>query len=249
MGLASNSVCWRFLSSVSEHETPKEFLSFYEVIKRTAIRKGLQPESDEGALAESKIQTQMVEAIGRSLQARPATLPAVGHTIRIQGEWWHVWLQTTQIPHLSAAVVERKQREFTHYRFNLVRELIEGGDVDYGKVEDKQLHGKTWSLYLHCKIHALKVLREAYSRLPFRKKPVLLVPNVLFSGLSQKLPLMSSITDTPDGIRAFLDQCDHVFVAEAGKEGLLRYLQDSSISPATFLNAQHSIASRIKAIF
>jgi len=60
---------------------------------------------------------------------------------------------------------------------------------------------------------------------------------------------MSSITDTPDGIRAFLDDCDRVLIAEVGEEGLFRYLQDCSISPAKFLNAQRSIFSRIKAMF
>jgi len=38
-------------------------------------------------------------------------------------------------------------------------------------------------------------------------------------------------------------------IAEVGEEGLFRYLQDCSISPAKFLNAQRSIFSRIKAMF
>lgn len=238
MSLGSRSVCWKLLSSVSEHETPKEFHSFYEAIKGTAIRKGFQQEASEGSLAESELQNQMVEAIGRSLQARPATLPAVGQTIRIQGEWWHVWLHVTQIPHLSAAVVEHRPQQFPQCRCQLVRELIKDQNADFGRLEDEQLQGKTWEMYLFCKIQKLALLRDAFSKRPFRSRPVLRPPNHVFPELNRALAPMSTIAGSPAEVRKFLDRCDGVLTEHVGRSGLAEYLRGSSISPKQFLEAQ-----------
>ena len=237
MGLVSRSVCWRLLGSVSEHESPNDFLAFYQAVKSAANRKGFN-QKDDDSLTESQIQNQIVEAIGRSLQTRPTTLPAVGHTMTVEGECWHIVLHATEIPHLNAAVVERKAQELTQYRFSLVRELIERGNADYGKVEGQKLHGKTWELYLYCKARRLGPLQDALSRRPFRRTPVLRPPNQIFPQLSVSLPLISSVGTAATDIRKFLDECDQVLVDQVGEPGLAQYLGNTSISPKVFLAAQ-----------
>jgi len=242
MGLIAKGLCWKLLDSISESESPSAFIAFYEAIKKAAIRNDLDFSVDDPLMADSSIHKQMAEAIGRSLEPRPAILPSVGHTISIQGESWHVVLNATATPHLKAAVVERKPRteEETAYRFRLVRDLVDHGEVDFGKIGDEQLHGKTWELYLFCKIRKLKVLRESFAKRPYRKQPILLAPNQTFLHLTATLPSISTIKDDAGGVRKFLDECDRVLVEQVGQEKLIRYLEGCGIPPKDFLWAQRT---------
>jgi hypothetical protein len=250
MSLIRTTLCWRFLDEISEDETPAEVVRFYESIIREARQAHLRCSATEQR-SESDIRKLMVEAIGRSLERDSPTLPSIANEILIQDERWHVILNATSIPHLRAAVVQSRpgSPNENEPRFHLAQQLMDRNLVGYYLTRGNRLCGKTWHIYLHCKIQTLDVLRKAYSMLPFRQKPMLRTPDAVFPELARKLPFKSTVADTPEGIRTFLDECDYAFVAEAGKEGLLSYLQDCSFSPATFLNAQRSIASRIRTFF
>lgn len=250
MSLIRTTLCWRFLDEISENETPAEVVRFYESIVREAREARFNCSTTEQRSA-SDIRKLMVEAIGRSLQKNPPTLPSIASEILIQDQRWHVILNATAIPHLRTAVVQSRpgSPNGNESRFHLAQQLMDRGLAGYCRTKENRLYGKTWHLYLHCKIQSLEILRKAYSMLPFRQKPMLRPPDAVFPELGRKVPLKSTVADTPEGIRAFLDECDQTFAGEAGKEGLLSYLQDCSFSPATFLHSQRSIASRIKAFF
>lgn len=232
-------------------QPPGEFLRFYEALREAANREHLQVYTTERR-SESEIKSLMLEAMGRSLQRHPATLPSVATEISIQGELWHVILSATAIPHFRATIVRSgpdHPTEKNDLYSRLLRRLTEDGDVGYCRLGNGALYGETWQLYLHSKIRLIKRLQAAFSRSPFRQKSALTVPSVSFPQLGAKLPSLSTLPDTPAVIREFLDACDRTLLAEIGEQGLSCYLKETSLSPATFLNAQHSLVSRIKAVF
>jgi hypothetical protein len=250
MSLIRTSFAWRFVTQISEIATPLEFLQFQEAITIAAARQGLRY-SVAQRMSEQKIRGLMVEAIGRSLMRSPTTLPSVASEVSIEGERWHVILNATSIPHFRASVVQSEPRPGpeSNYRVSLVRHLVEQDRIDYCIVENDRLHGKTWRLYLHCKIRLLKRLRELFSKSPFRKVSVLLPPDTVFPQLAASLPQKTTLKDDPTAVREFLDECDQILTTQIGERGLNQYLQSCSISLASFLHAQHSTASKIRALF
>jgi hypothetical protein len=215
-------------------------LSFYKAIKDAAKAANQSCSLTDKQPDEDIVRTQMVEAIGRSLQPNPPTLPSVTYTITINGEAWHVILSATAIPHFRAAVVEwgpKSDQEIVG-RFQLARSLFEGRVAGFAKVENNQLHGKTWELYLFCKIGLLNNLRGSLSREPFQRKTVLLAPDRVFSQLGASMPIVSTFQNSPEAIREFLDGCDHIMTERVEPAELVRYLQESPVSLKQFLHAQ-----------
>ena len=250
MSLIRTTFAWRFVNQISETATPLEFLQFQESITTAAARQGLRY-SVAQQMSEQKIRSLMVEAIGRSLQKRPTTLPSVASEVSIEGERWHVILNATSIPHFRVSVVQSEPRSGpgSDYRVNLIRHLAEQDKIDYCIVENDKFHGKTWSLYLHCKIRLLKRLRELFSKSPFRKVSVLPSLDIVFPQLAGSLPQKATLDDHPTEIRAFLDECDQVLTAQIGEREISQYLENCSISLACFLHAQHSFASKIRTLY
>jgi hypothetical protein len=175
MTLRRRTICWKFLDTVSEFESPSVFLGFYAAIESAADREQLSHSTPDAPVSEDRVRQRLVEAIGRSLQRNRSTLPSIGNEITINGESWHVILNATAIPHLRVAVVERHSESEMEmaYRSRLVRNLVDRSEVNYGFVEDAHLHGETWSLYLFCKIRAVKKLHESFAREPFQHRPLL----------------------------------------------------------------------------
>jgi len=240
MGLVATELCWKFLDSVSESKSPSAFLGFYEAVRHAAIDDHLVCSNDNLSTSKSQLWEQIMIGIGKSLGRHPNIIPSVGHTISIQGETWQVFLDATAIPHLKAAVVENtsiKGVEAAH-RFRIVLQLVKQGEIDFCKIEQNQLFGKTWELYLFCKIQKLRLLRKSFSMLAYRNQPVLLVPDRAFSDLTNALPNMTTLKQEEKNIRAFMDECDQIFMKHIGLDGLTGYLGQCGLSPKEFLRAQ-----------
>jgi hypothetical protein len=240
MTLRSKTLCWKFLNPTCQDAIPVAFVAFYFAIKDAGSRNGFIVSADEQLITEERIQAQMADIVRKSQLPRAAVLPGFGHTLNVQGESWQILLKATEIPHLRAAVVERKptSHEEIQYRFRIVRELIERGDVDFGKTADQRFHGKTWELYIFLKTRKLKPLDDAFNRRPFLNGPVLLSPDQVFPQLRPALPAISTIDDEKSSVRKFLDQCDQALMGQVGEAGLVDYLRNTSISPKQFLRAQ-----------
>lgn len=250
MNLFRTLIGWKLLDGISEAETPAEFVRFYGAIKSAAVNEHFLYSATEQPV-EHKIRVRMVEALGRSLQPNPATLPSITNEIRIQGERWHVILSATAIPYFSVAVVESgaNAEQGNEYRAGLAKCLAERGDVGYCVIDGNRLHGKTWHLYLHCKIRILKTLRTFFSLRPFRMSPVLQPPDTVFRQLAASMPEKTTLVDDPAAVSAFLDKCDRVLVTHLGAKELNQYLVNCSISSSVFLRAQHSIRFKVGALF
>jgi hypothetical protein len=250
MSLIRKTLAWLFVNQISETTTPLEFLQFQEAITKEADRQKLRYSVTE-PMSEQKIRNLVVETIGRSLQTNPKTLPSVASEISIEGEQWHVILTATSIPHFRASVVQSEPmpRSDSKCQVGLVRQLVEQDEIDYCILGDDRLYGKTWRLYLHCKIRLLKPLRELYSQAPFRMVPVLLPPDEVFPQLADGLPQKTILNDNPADVRTFLDECDRVLTAHFNEQELSAYLQKCSVSLPRFLRAQHSAASKVRALF
>ncbi len=250
MSLIRTPLAWRFVNQISETTTPAEFLQFQESITKEAGRQELRYSVIE-QLSEQKIRHLMVEAIGRSLQRKAKTLPSVAGEVSIAGERWHIILDATSIPHFRASVVLSEPRAGAepNYRVDLVRRLVERDETDYGVVENARLYGKTWRLYLHCKIRLLKPLRDLFSQSPFRTLSVLLPPDAVFPQLVSSLPQRTTLNDNPADIRMFLDKCDRVLTTQVGERELSQYLENCSIPLARFLRSQRSAACKMRELF
>ena len=225
---------------ISESSSPSVFLECYGAIINAANATNQFCSETVKTPEEDRIRLRLVEAIGQSLQPNPRTLPAVTHSLTINGENWHVSLSATAIPHLRASVVEWEPKSETEIagRFEVVRWLLQNRPAGFGRIENNQLHGKTWELYLFSKIHLLKKLQKAFSRDPYQKKAVLLTPERMFPQLEGCMPAASTFENSPEAIRKFLDECDHVMTEQVGQTELIRYLEGSPISPKEFLHAQ-----------
>jgi hypothetical protein len=240
MSVRGTTVCWKLLDSISESNSPAEFLAFYEAIKDAARATNQSCSLTDKLPDEGLVRGQMVEAIGRSLQPNPPTLPSITYVITINGESWHVILSATAIPHLRAAVVEwePKSESETASRFQITRWLLQNRIAGFGKIENDQFQGKTWEVYLFCKIGLLTDLRKSLNRDPFQRKAVLLAPDRVFSQLETSMPVVSTFQNNPEGIRKFLDECDNVLTKQIGQTELVHYLEGSPVSPKQFLRAQ-----------
>jgi len=212
MGLVATELCWKFLDSVSESKSPSAFLGFYEAVRHAAIDDHLVCSNDNLSTSKSQLWEQIMIGIGKSLGRHPNIIPSVGHTISIQVEAAH--------------------------RFRIVLQLVKQGEIDFCKIEQNQLFGKTWELYLFCKIQKLRLLRKSFSMLAYRNQPVLLVPDRAFSDLTNALPNMTTLKQEEKNIRAFMDECDQIFMKHIGLDGLTGYLGQCGLSPKEFLRAQ-----------
>jgi hypothetical protein len=143
------------------------------------------------------------------------------------------------IPHVQASVIENRPNAEADvlYRFQLVRELVKKGAIDFGQIENNQRFGKTWDLFLFFKIRRLRQLQEAFKLLPFRNQTVCLPPDRIFPQLSGRLPALSFVVCDKRGIQEFLDKCNEVLSQELGQEGLVEYLKAVPVSPKKFLRA------------
>lgn len=240
MSVRGTTVCWKLLDSISESNSPAEFLTFYDAIKLAATTSNQSCSLNDKPPDEGLVRSQMVEAIGRSLQPNPPTLPSITYVITVNGECWHIILSATAIPHLRAAVVEWEPKTEPQIasRFQITRWLLQNHIAGFGKIENGQFQGKTWELYLFCKIGLLKDLRTLLNIDPFQRKAVLLAPDRVFPQLETDMPVVSTFQNDPEAIRKFLDECDSVVIKKIGETELVRYLEASPVSPRQFLRAQ-----------
>jgi hypothetical protein len=240
MSVRAKTVCWKLLDSISESNSPTEFLAFYDAIKNTARTAGQSCSLTDKPPEESRVRSRMVETIGRSLQANSPTLPSITYVITINGESWHVTLSATAIPHLRADVLEWEPKSEAEIasRFQITRWLLQNRVAGFGKIENGQFQGQTWELYLFCKIGLLKDLRKLLNIDPFQRKAVLLAPDRVFPQLEAGIPIVSTLQNDPEDIRKFLDECDNVMTKQVGQTELARYLEGSPVSPKQFLRAQ-----------
>jgi len=239
MGPIGTTFFWKFLESVSHEATPLAFVQSYESTRAAAGNIGIACSPDSTMPTENSTRERVADILEYFDQKGSKTLPSFGNGITMNGETWHLRCFLTMIPHIQAYIVERSPKteaEIT-YRFQLVRELVRQGVVDFGQIENNQRFGKTWDLFLFFKIRRLRQLQQPFSLLLFRDHAICSPPDRFFPQLYGKLPALSVVTCDKHGIQEFLDKCNDVLAQEVGHDELIEYLKAVPVSPKKFLRA------------
>lgn len=240
MGFRGITICWRFLTTINEADIPAEFMAFYTAIRDGAAATNQLCQMNGQPPEEDSVRNKMIEVMGRCLQKKSPILPSIGYALMINDETWQVLLRPSAIPHFEVVVIENEPKLESDIagRFEIVRWLMEHRVAGFGRRNNNGLQGKTWELYLFCKIRLLKNLRKSFQRLPFQRRTVLVPPDRVFPELQADSLNTSTVGNRREDIERFLDDCDEVLLKKVGPTAISEYLRPSSITLKEFMRAQ-----------
>ena len=163
-------------------------------------------------------------------------LPGFGRIVNIAGQTWHLGYSMSQIPNLHGGRPAKPNDVIpVEASRDLLRHLVDKGAANIALIDDNNLYGETWDLYLFCKIQSRKKLRAAFELKGYDSQPVLgalmEVCHQISSATTERITVKSN---KAEAIR-FMRDHDRILLSSFGPDVLTRCLLSAPLTLSAFL--------------